>query len=101
MDDLNTANALTVLYDVLKDNALNDSTKLYLVKDFDKVLSLDLVKEDKISDDLKKYIEDKIEERKQAKLNKDYALADQIREELDSKGIIIKDTREGVIYELK
>ena len=50
---------------------------------------------------LEKTLEDKIEERKQAKLNKDYALADQIREELDSKGIIIKDTREGVIYELK
>ena len=101
MDDLNTANALTVLYDVLKDNTINDSTKLYLVKDFDRVLSLDLVKEEKINDDLKKYIEDKIEERAQAKLNKDYALADQIREELMSKDIIIKDTREGVIYEIK
>ncbi len=101
MDDLNTANAVTVLYDVLKDNIINDSTKLALVKDFDKVLSLDLVKEDVVSDELKQYIESKIEERSLAKQNKNYALADQIREELMSKGIIIKDTREGVTYEIK
>src|SRR5690606_33289105 len=42
-DDLNTSNALTVLYDVLKDKKLNDSTKLYLVEDFEKVLSLGLI----------------------------------------------------------
>ena len=101
MDDLNTANALTVLYDVLKANNINDSTKLALVKDFDKVLSLDLVKEESISEELKKYIESKIEERKVAKQNKDFELADQIRDELLAKGIIIKDTREGVTYEIK
>ncbi|MBP3765948.1 MAG: cysteine--tRNA ligase [Bacilli bacterium] len=101
MDDLNTANALTILYDVLKDSSLSNNSKLYLIKDFDKVLSLDLIKENEISDDLKKYIEEKIEDRRQAKLNKNYALADQIRDELMSKGIIIKDTREGVTYEIK
>ena len=39
-NNLNTSNALTTLYDVLKSN-LNDAEKLYLVKDFDKVLSLE------------------------------------------------------------
>ncbi|MBR1718406.1 MAG: cysteine--tRNA ligase [Bacilli bacterium] len=101
MDDLNTANALTVLYDLLKDSDINDATKLYLVKDFDKVLSLELIKEKNITDSLKQYIESKIEERKIAKQNKDFALADQIRDELLLKGIIIKDTRDGVTYEIK
>ena len=42
-----------------------------------------------------------IEKRKEAKLNKDYGLADSIREELERDGIILKDTREGTIYEVK
>ena len=42
-----------------------------------------------------------IEKRNAAKQNKDYALADQIREELLSQNIVLKDTREGTIYEVK
>lgn len=41
-----------------------------------------------------------IEERKNAKQNKDFALADKIRNELQEKGIILKDTREGTTYEV-
>ena len=94
--------ALTVLYDVLKDNC-NDKTKEYIINDFDQVFALDLLKTEQkeIDEDLKQYIENKIEERKQAKINKDYNLADNIRKELEEKGIIIKDTREGTTYELK
>lgn len=42
-----------------------------------------------------------IEKRTEAKKNKDFALADSIREELLKQGIILKDTREGTIYEVK
>ena len=41
-----------------------------------------------------------IAKRNEAKKNKDFALADSIREELKEKGILIKDTREGTIYEI-
>jgi cysteinyl-tRNA synthetase len=99
-DDLNTANALTVLYDLLKSDVSN-YTKLKLIESFDKVLSLDLLKEDLVSNDLKDYIEAKINERNTAKANKDYAKADQIREELLEQGIIIKDTKEKTLYEIK
>jgi cysteinyl-tRNA synthetase len=100
-DNLNTSLALTTLYDVLKSD-LTNAEKRYLVKEFDKVLSLDLLKEEKqeLDNDLVKYIEDKIEERKNAKKNKDFDLADKIRDELLSKGIILKDTREGTTYEV-
>ena len=98
-DDLNTANAITVIYDVLKSN-LNDASKKYLINDFDKVLSLDLIKENKIDEKLEEYIKDAIERRNEAKKNKDYSLADKIREELLSKNIVLKDTREGTIYEI-
>lgn len=98
-DDLNTANGITLIYDVLKLD-VNDKTKFELIKSFDEVLSLDLtIKEEKELDIDETYILEKIEERNKAKQNKDYALADQIRNELLEKGIILKDTREGTIYE--
>ncbi len=98
-NDLNTANALTVLYDVIKSD-LNNNTKLYLIEDFDKVLSLDLLKEDKLDNELLDFINKKIEERRIAKENKDYDKADTIRNELLDRGIILKDTREGTTFEI-
>ena len=101
-NDLNTSLALTTLYDVLKSD-LTNAQKRYLVSCFDTVLSLDLLDDNKniIDSELKQYIEQKIEERTQAKLNKDYALSDKIRDDLLERGVIIKDTREGTIYEIK
>ena len=99
-NDLNTSLMLTCLYDVLKENT-SDNTKLEIIKDFDKVLSLDLLNNNKeIDEELVKYINEKLEERKKAKENKNYELADNIRKELESKNIKIKDTREGTIYEV-
>ena len=101
-NDLNTSSMITILYDVLKDESLNDKTKLELVKSFDKVLSLDLLKEEEsvIDTDLEKMIQEKIVERKEAKKNKDFATADKIRDELLEQGIKLIDTREGTTYEL-
>ena len=101
-DNLNTSNALTVLYDVLKSDT-NNTTKLALINSFDKVLSLNLIQEEEkeeIDQELLNYINECIEKRKQAKINKDYTLADNIRNELLEKGIVLKDTREGTIYEV-
>ena len=92
--------ALTTLYDVLKSD-LSGKSKLYLIEDFDKVLSLDLLKEEEIDEELVKYIETKIKERNEAKQNKDYATADTIRDELLKQNIIIKDTREGTVFEIR
>ena len=101
-NDLNTSMAITILYELLKDNNLNDTTKKALVESFDKVLSLDLLKNEEVvhDDELAKYIKEMIKKRKNAKINKDFALADSIRDELLEKGIILKDTREGTIYEV-
>lgn len=99
-NDLNTSSMLTVLFDLLK-SELNDNTKLYLVKDFDKVLSLSLIsdtKNEKI--DNEEFILNKIEERKNAKKNKDFELADTIRKELLDMGIELTDTREGTTYKV-
>ena len=101
-NDLNTALAITTLYDVLKDGSISDATKLELIADFDKVLSLDLLKKDaEIDKDLEEYILKEIERRKEAKKNKDFALADQIRDELKTKGITLIDSREGTTYKVE
>ena len=101
-EDLNTSNALTVLYDLLKDSDVNNKTKLELISSFDKVLSLDLINnnEDEIDKELEEFINKKIEERVEAKKNKDYALADSIRDELTEKGIRLIDTKDGTKYEV-
>ena len=98
-DDINTANAITLLYDILKLDE-KDATKIAIIEQMDKVLSLDLLKKEEIKID-EEYIMNMIEKRKAAKQNKDYELADSIREELERDGIILKDTREGTIYEVK
>ena len=100
-NDLNTASLLTLVYDVLKDDSLTDFTKLYLIDDFDKVLSLSLIEEDKtISSELEEMILKKIEERKMAKQNKDYSLADKIRDELFDQGIRLIDSKDTTTYEI-
>ena len=100
-DDINTANAISVIYDVLKAET-NDLTKYELIKDFDKVLGLELTTETNNTSEVDtEFINSKIEERNEAKKNKNYELADQIRNELLEIGIILKDTREGTTFERK
>lgn len=101
-NDLNTSSALTTLYDIIKDDRLSNNTKLYLIVDFDAVLSLGFLKDvvSEIDEDLEEYINDMISKREIAKANKDYAGADAIRDKLKEEGIIIKDTREGTTFEI-
>ena len=100
-DDLNSAMALTVLYDMLKADT-DDATKFALAEDFDRVLSLNLTSGraadagSGVDAALEQYIAEKIEERKAAKKEKDFARADAIRNELLERGIVLEDTREGV-----
>ena len=101
-NDLNTSQALTVLYDVLKAD-ISDATKRYLMDDFDRVFSLDLTapaEEDQADDELTAFVEEKLAQRQAARKEKDFAQADAIRQELLEKGVEIKDTREGTVWKL-
>ena len=102
-NDLNTSNALTVLYDVIKDNTLTNNEKITLITKFDQVLSLDLLSSNtkEISEIDEKYINDMINKRNEAKKEKNYNLADQIRDELLQKGIVLIDTREGTKFQVE
>ena len=97
-NDLNTANALSVLYEVLKDDQVNGHTKLDLINKFDKVFSLNLINKKEVSND--EEIQNLIQKRAEAKKNKDFELADSIRDDLLAKGIELIDTREGTTYKI-
>lgn len=107
-NDLNTSMAITVVYDVLKAD-MNNKTKLALLDDFDRVLSLNLTTAGAallaaakdVDAELEAYIAEKLAERRAAKKAKDFARADAIRDELLAKHIVIKDTREGTVYEIQ
>ena len=108
-NDLNTADGITVIFDLVKfaNTKINeDKTKALIKTVLDKFLELEEVLGIKnIKKSHEGIDEDKIlaliEERTAAKKNKDYARADAIRDELDQMGVAIKDTREGVKWELK
>lgn len=108
-NDLNTAQALTSLFDVFK-LSTNDATKIALIKSFDSVLQLGFAKmigvepeqkEPELDDKTRQKVESLIEERKQAKAKKDFALADKIRAELSQMGIELIDSKQGTIYKVK
>ena len=113
-NDLNTSLAVTALYDVLKYQT-NDATKLFVLDDFDRVLSLDLLKKaEKIrktnasvqpsaasftivseSGEQDDAVEQQIRDRYEAKKAKDFAKADAIRDALKAQGIEITDVPGG------
>ena len=93
-DNLNTSNAITILYDVLKSD-ISSNTKLKLVESFDTVLSLDLIKKVEVSEELQNKANELLELRNKYKSEKDYEKADEVRKQIEDLGATIKDTREG------
>ena len=101
-DDFNTADAIAAIFELVKyanTTATAESSKEYLRGLLDRIVKLGDVLGlilDKKEELLDADIEKRIEERQTARKAKDFARADAIRDELLEKGIILKDTREGV-----
>lgn len=96
-DDLNTSMGLTLVYEVLKAD-MDDATKIAVIKEFDKVLSLDLlsgVPEKEEDEGADPHLEELLKLRAEAKKNRDWATADRIRDEVKAAGYMIVDTPEG------
>jgi cysteinyl-tRNA synthetase len=98
-DDLNTANALTLLYAVLKDDSLKSGEKRYIIQQMDTVLGLDLFREKEHDLDVET-IERLIAERNTAKSEKNWARADEIRQQLIDMGISIMDGKDGTTWKV-
>lgn len=100
-NDLNTALAVTAVYDVLKAD-ISNAAKLALIKAFDTVLSLGLVEAaEKASAkaDTEEALPEEVaalaEQRKAARKEKNFALADELRDKITALGYVITETREG------
>lgn len=96
-DDLNSPKALAYLWDILRDEMLNDSEKYEIAIYFDKIFGLNLGKEEKIK--IPEEIKKLLEERENARKGKNWKKADELREKIKNKGYQINDTKEG--YSLK
>jgi len=74
-----------------------------LLEQFDTVLGLDLVHSQeylaKVTDDIDDEIRELVQKRDQARAEKNWALSDEIREELQAKGYLVKDTKDGTKIE--
>ncbi|MCR4909301.1 MAG: cysteine--tRNA ligase [Lachnospiraceae bacterium] len=101
-DDLNTADAISVIFELVKfinTNTSEESSKEYLAALKDElvmltdVLGLSFVSEETLLDE---EVEKLIEERNEARKRKDFARSDEIRDELKAAGILLEDTRAGV-----
>jgi cysteinyl-tRNA synthetase len=89
-DDLNMPQALAVLQEVLKSD-LAQAEKLFLLKEFDKVLGLDLFEKNDLPDNIKALID----ERNKAREDKDWEKSDKLRDEIEAQGYVVKDSAEG------
>lgn len=104
-DDLNTADGISALFDLTKDintkildKPVSKAVCEYAAKLFDELSGVLGLLYNRKGNDLDSEIEALIEERQQARKNKDWATADRIRDELKAKGIILKDTPQGVTW---
>ena len=109
-DDLNTADAIGVVFEFIKEvNTQVLSSSEYsretiekiaaLFEEFTNVLGLMYEKGNSspIEEEIKKLISD----REQARREKNWKLADEIRDELNRKGVVIEDTPQGTKFSLK
>ena len=123
-NDLNTSLAITCVYDVLKGRDLDDVTKLYLLGDFDRVLSLGLteaaakVRADNAaatakaatagdytitgpadaSEEESAKVNALLMARFEARKAKNWAESDRIRDELTAMGVVVKDAKDGAVW---
>jgi len=99
-DDLNISKALASIFNLINEIyklkiSKEDSKKVIkTIKDFDSVLGLNLGEKESITKELMNLIK----KREEARKNKDYKKADEIRELLKKKGILLEDTKEGIIW---
>lgn len=100
-DDLNTADAVSAIFELSKfiNTNVNETSSLEFANmcldKFNELTGVLNIVNKKNDDILDKDIEELIQKRADAKKNKDFKLADDIRQELLDKGIVLEDTRQG------
>ncbi len=106
-DDLNTPRGLAVLWDLIKDDSVQSTSKCATILEFDKVLGLNIEKNArKVADaylqieDLPAEIKELVLKRQKARENKNWQEADKIRDELENLGYEVIDGKDGTKIKL-
>ncbi len=92
-DDLNTPKALSYMWDILRDDRLNDTEKYEIVLKFDEVFGLDLDKGESI--EIPEGIKKLAEKREKFRREKRFKESDELREKIKEKGFLIEDKEDG------
>ncbi|GIK83467.1 MAG: cysteine--tRNA ligase [Patescibacteria group bacterium] len=107
-NDLNTAQAVSVVWSVIKDSSVEDAEKKTILLEFDKILGLGLSTARETLEEIGKAqvtqieeipeeISQKVGQRELARKNKDFATSDKIRNELLKLGWSVEDTSVGPV----
>lgn len=104
-DDLNTADGLAAVFELTKDintkildKDVSKAVCEHAAKLYDEFCGVLGILYNRKENTLDSEIEALIEQRQEARKNKDWATADKIRDDLKARGIILKDTPQGVIW---
>ena len=97
-DDLNTPEALAVVWEMMK-SGISDQAKKNLMAIFDEVLGLSLGAGE--PEDIPENVQDMIDERAKAKEKNDWVRADELRDKIEKMGYRIQDTGQGVLAKKK
>lgn len=104
-DDLNTADGLAAIFELTKDintkildSDVSKAVCEHAAKLYDELCDVLGILYNRKENTLDSDIEALVEKRQEARKNKDWATADKIRDELKAKGIILKDTPQGVTW---
>lgn len=104
-DDLNTADGLAAIFELTKDintkildHDVSKAVCEHVAKLYDELCNVLGILYNRNENTLDSDIEALVEKRQEARKNKDWATADKIRDELKAKGIILKDTPQGVTW---
>ncbi len=107
-DDLNTADGVAAVFDLVKDintkildRSVSKNVCEIAAKVFDELCGVLGILYNRKSNDLDAEIEELIAQRQEARANKDWATADKIRDDLKARGIILKDTPQGVTWTME
>lgn len=96
-DDLNTAIAISVIWELLSDENISNEDKWATLIDFDQVLGFNLKEIEPIK--ITAEAEELLKQRNLARENKDYASSDELRIKLEVLGYTVLDTKEGTVLE--
>jgi cysteinyl-tRNA synthetase len=92
-DDLDTPRALSLLWDLIKDDEVSNKDKKATVLKFDQILGLDF--KNQTEDTIPFEILELAEERRFARQEKDFTKSDELRNKINTLGYEIKDTEDG------